>query len=107
MALIKLDLPVYEGGRSLITLNFCAKRSGSNNDNVCLRIKRTMAGQTDVILPGDPDFILPADKDARGWVWVDPQLPATGTATYTLQIKRIDGGGNFYEMMLNGIHYNR
>lgn len=107
MAVAKVSLPCFAGGRTVITLNLCGQRSGSNADRAQFRIVRRISGQADVALMGTPDFVLTAQRDVRSWTFIDNSVPTTATYEYVLQINRQDGGGTFYEMVLLAQHFKR
>lgn len=107
MATVQINLPVKAGGRSILTLNVCAKREGSSNDRMAFRIVRRMVGEPEVTLVGEPEFTLVPENDVRSWTFIDDNIDADGTATYVVQIKRLAGGGYVKEMVLLGQHLKR
>lgn len=107
MALVAVTLPASAGGRSVITLNMCGKRTGSNNDRHQYRIVRRATGQPDLVLAGVPDISLSSNQDVRSWTWIDDNIGFTGSATYVAQIKRVEGGGTLDEVVLIGQHLKR
>jgi hypothetical protein len=108
MATFSVRLPCTQGGRTLITLNLCCERTGSNNDRHGLRIvRRHTDGSNQVILLGAPDIELNSNKDAKSWTWIDGNVPETRDYDYILQINRREGNGTYYEMVLYGIHYKK
>jgi len=107
MAAFGVRIATFIHGVSFITLNFVGKRSGSNNDNFEMRCVRRISGSPDVVLPGTAVFSLLADATGRSWQWVDKDVPISGGVDYVLQIKKLDGGGTFSQMLLTAIHTKR
>nr|WP_294850028.1 hypothetical protein [uncultured Sphingomonas sp.] len=107
MAAVAVMLPVTVGGRAVITMNFCGRRTGSNNDRHQFRIIRRASGQPDVQLVGIPDVTLTSSQDTRSWTWVDDNITFSGNASYYLQIKRVVGLGVIDELVLLGQFYKR
>lgn len=107
MAVIAIDIPVSAGGTTQVRVDCEVQRSGSSNDRVSLRVVRRVSGQGDVVLPSSPQFVLPADRDVRGWTFLDTNTPSDGVYTYVLQLMKIAGGGTFYAMNFTGVHYRR
>lgn len=107
MARCFVALPCYAGGRTVLTWNMCAQRTGSNNDRSQWRIVRRRSGYADYYLPGTPDVTLTNNRDIRSWTWVDDNIPADGPYEYALQIMRLEGIGTVYEMILNAQHFKR
>lgn len=107
MAKVSVALPCSQGGRSILTLNFTAIRSGGDNDRAALRLVRRRTGYSDVVIPGSPEFVFTNNQDARSWTWVDNDIPATDGYLYVVQVKRINGGGSFQTITLTGLHITR
>ena len=107
MTAISVVLPVLAGGRSILTLNLCARREGTQNDRMSWRIVRRMSGQADAVLVGTPEMTFQPDNDTKSWTWVDDTIPVSGAATYALQVYRMQGGGYVNEIVLLGQHYKR
>lgn len=107
MALLAVTTDCIAGGFTKITLSFESQQTGSNTDNFAFRIVRRIAGSSDVVIPGEPQFIMTANRDIRSFAWIDPSIPAAGNYTYVVQVKRINGGGNFYFMNLIAEHFKK
>jgi hypothetical protein len=107
MAAFGVRIACYTHGVTFVTLNFAGKRSGSNNDNMEMRVVRRRSGYGDTILPGTAIFSLLADTTGRAWQWVDADVPANGEWDYVLQVRRLDGGGSLQQMLLTAIHSKR
>ena len=107
MAAFGVRIACYQHGVTFVTLNFAGKRSGSNNDNLQMRIVRRGGGYPEQELPGTAIFSLLADLTGRTWQWVDADVPASAAFDYVLQVKRMDGGGSFQQMLLTAIHSKR
>jgi len=107
MAAFGVRIACWEMGVTFITLNFNCKRSGSNPDACNMRIVRRRSGQPDKILPSVPYITLPSLPAAISWTFVDDSVPLSGFWDYILQIKRLEGGGVFYEMNLAAVHSKR
>jgi len=107
MAAFGVRIACYAHGVTFVTLCFAGKRSGSNNDNMEMRVIRRRSGYADTPLPGVAIFSLLADTTGRNWQWVDADVPASGAWDYVLQVNRLDGGGSFQQMLLTAIHSKR
>jgi len=107
MAVLSCNTPAKAGGTTLVFLNFEAQRSGSSDDRCAFRVVRRGNGQTDKILPTNPQFTLPGNRDVRAWTFVDTDIPADGTYQYVAQIMKLAGGGTFYAMSIIGVHFRR
>jgi hypothetical protein len=102
-----VSIPCSAGGRTIITWNVCAVRSGGDNDRSAWRIVRRRQGFADHILPGTPELTMTPSNDLRSWTWIDDSIPSDGTYTYVLQVRRIAGSGTVNEMLLNAYHIRR
>lgn len=114
MPKLAVTLNCRKDGFTKLTLSFAAQRTGSNNDRYEMRIVRRDASLAEadavaaqVILPGTPRFVLTSQEDVRSYSWVDPIIENDGTYTYLLQVRRIEGAGEFYEMNLIAEHYKK
>ena len=108
MALLACTLDCIAGGFSKVTLSFSAVRTGSNNDRYEMRIARKqLSNNAVVILPGTPRFTLRSEESVYTFCWLDPGIPADGDYQYTLQIRRIEGLGDFNEMNLIAEHFKK
>jgi len=107
MAAFGVRVYCYTHGVTLVNLCFNAERSGSNNDNCQMRCIRRRSGYADQILVGVAEFSLPGDPTACNWTWVDPDVPASGEWDYALQVRKLDGGGSFKQMLMTAIHSKR
>lgn len=102
-----VSLPCSAGGRTIITWNICSVRTGGDNDRSDWRIVRRRQGFPDVVLPGTPEITMTPRNDVRSWTWVDDSVPADGTYTYVLQVRRLAGTGTINEMILHAYHIRR
>jgi hypothetical protein len=107
MAVVSCTLNCVAGGFSKITVCFSATRVGSNNDHFKMRIIRRKAGTADYVVPGTPEFVLTGAVDIRSYSFIDPNVPADGAYSYTLQAMRLEGSGTFYEMNIIGEHFKK
>jgi hypothetical protein len=107
MTILAATIDCIAGGFSKVTLSFSAYRTGSNNDEYEMRIVRKRAGTADAILPGTPRFNLTTNEDIRSYSWIDPNIPSDGDYTYTLQVRRLAGLGQFNEMTLIAEHFKK
>lgn len=108
MAILACTLKCLAGGFSKITVNIEGEQTGSNKDDYMMRIKRVKVGSTSpVYLPGEVRFVMTGHRDIRSFTFIDPNVPSDGDYTYTLQVKRMDGGGQFYLTMMVAEHFKR
>ena len=107
MAAFGVRIACYVNGVTIVNLCFNCHQSGSSNDNCQMRCVRRRAGHADKILVGVAEFTLPEDNEARSWTWVDEYIPESGEWDYVLQVKKVDGSGDFRQMLMTATHNKR
>lgn len=107
MAVAAVNIPVTQGGTTVLRVDCESQQSGNSNDRVQFRVVRRVSGRSDVVLPSNPQFVLPSNRDVRGWTFFDTNVPDTGNYAYVLQMNKLAGGGTFYAMSLSATHFRK
>jgi len=105
MSFAQVVLPCRVGGFSTITVNMAVERWGGDNDRYAMRIKRIDPNGGVTYLQGQPEFAMRGDEDVVSWTWIDTSIPVNGNYTYRLQVRRLEGDGEFKAMTLIGLHH--